>query len=164
MTVSTIFFVDWSMISWSYAFSRMRIFCLLSAIAGPGPTSLLDDLRDAAGADGAAALADGEAQLLVHGDRLAQLDGHQRVVAGHDHLGALGQADRPRDVCGPEVELRAVVVEERLVAPTLLLGEDVDLGVEVGVRGDRARLGQDLPPLDLFLLGAPEEGADVVPR
>ena len=27
-TVSTIFFVDWSMISWSYAFRRMRIFCL----------------------------------------------------------------------------------------------------------------------------------------
>jgi SAM-dependent methyltransferase len=26
-TVSTIFFVDWSMTSWSYAFSRMRIFC-----------------------------------------------------------------------------------------------------------------------------------------
>ena len=25
-TVSTIFFVDWSMTSWSYAFSRMRIF------------------------------------------------------------------------------------------------------------------------------------------
>jgi hypothetical protein len=27
VTVSTIFFVDWSMISWSYAFSRMRIRC-----------------------------------------------------------------------------------------------------------------------------------------
>ena len=26
-TVSTIFFVDWSMTSWSYAFRRMRIFC-----------------------------------------------------------------------------------------------------------------------------------------
>ncbi len=31
-TVSTIFFVDWSMTSWSYAFSRMRIFCF-SAIS-----------------------------------------------------------------------------------------------------------------------------------
>ena len=34
---------------------------------------LLDDLGDAAGADGAATLTDGEPQALVHGDRLAQL-------------------------------------------------------------------------------------------
>src|SRR5918995_382751 len=31
-TVSTIFFVDWSMTSWSYAFRRMRIFCLSATL------------------------------------------------------------------------------------------------------------------------------------
>ena len=36
--------------------------------------SLLHDLGDDAGADGAAAFADGEAQLLFHGDRHDQLD------------------------------------------------------------------------------------------
>ena len=41
-TVSTIFFVDWSMTSWSYAFRRMRIFCFSAISAhfsrngGPG--------------------------------------------------------------------------------------------------------------------------------
>src|SRR5918912_3312596 len=66
-TVSTIFFVDWSTISWSYAFSRMRIFWAI------GGRSLLQDLHDAAGTDRAATLADGEAEALVHGDGLDQL-------------------------------------------------------------------------------------------
>ena len=35
--------------------------------------ALLEDLDDAAGADGAATLADGEPQTLVHRDRLAEL-------------------------------------------------------------------------------------------
>ncbi len=34
---STIFFVDWSMISWSYALRRIRIFCF-SAMVGVLPT------------------------------------------------------------------------------------------------------------------------------
>src|SRR5699024_1446512 len=50
---------------------------------------LLGDLGDAAGADGTATLADGEAQALVHRDRLDQGNGHVDVVARHDHLDAL---------------------------------------------------------------------------
>src|SRR6202023_304355 len=71
-TVSTLFFVVWPMISWAEALSRIRIFCPLAS-ATPRPVRparrLLVDLRDAAGADGAAALADGEAQPLFHRDR-----------------------------------------------------------------------------------------------
>src|SRR3954469_20690967 len=44
---------------------------------------LLDDLGDDARADGAATLTDGEAQALVHGDRLDELDLHLHVVTGH---------------------------------------------------------------------------------
>ena len=44
----------------------------------------------------------------------------------------------------------------------LLLLEDVDLGLELGVRGDRARLAEDLPALDLLALRAAQEAADVV--
>ena len=56
---------------------------LLSAVSGPhciagGPgrscTGLLDDLRHRAGADRAAAFADGEAELLFHGDGPGTLD------------------------------------------------------------------------------------------
>src|ERR687897_1780554 len=41
---------------------------------------LLVDLRDPAGAHGAAAFTDREPQLLLHGDRLDQLDRHLRGV------------------------------------------------------------------------------------
>src|SRR3954447_6530758 len=103
-TVSTILRVDWSMTSWSYAFRRMRIFCFSGTVG----VLLLQDLRDAAGADGAATLTDGETQTLVHRDRMDQLHRHERVVPRHAHLRALGQGHRPGDVGGPEVELRPV--------------------------------------------------------
>src|SRR4051794_33099347 len=73
--------------------------------AGPGDPPglvLVSDLGDAAGADGAATLTDGEPQALLHGDRLDQLDRHLGVVARHDHLGALGESHHAGHVSGPE--------------------------------------------------------------
>src|SRR3954467_5809853 len=72
--------------------------------------SLLDDLGDAAGADGAAALTNGEPQALVHGDGLVELHGHGGVVARHHHLGPLRKRDAARHIRRPEVELGTVVV------------------------------------------------------
>src|SRR4051812_47627536 len=125
---------------------------------------LLGDLGDPAGADGAAALADGEAQTLLHGDGLDQLDLHLGVVTGHDHLGALGEGHDAGHVRGAEVELRAVVVEERGVPAALVLAEDVDLRLEIGVRRGRAGLDDDLATLDLLALDATQEQADVLAR
>src|SRR5918997_1263621 len=105
---------------------------------------LLDDLGDHARADGAAAFADGEAQAGIHGDGLDHLDLHLHVVARHDHLGPLGQLRDAGDVGRAEVELRPVPVDER------------------GVRGDRSRLAEHLPALDLLALDASQEAADVV--
>src|SRR5207247_7858368 len=48
------------------------------------PRFLLQDLGDDAGAHRAAALADREAQLLLHRDRRDQLDRHLRVVRRDD--------------------------------------------------------------------------------
>src|SRR3954454_13311972 len=129
----------------------------------PGVRSLVD-LGDPAGADGAAALADGEAQALLHGDGLDELDGHLGVVTGHDHLGALGEVHDTGHVGGPEVELGTVVVVERRVTAALVLAQDVDVGVEVGVRGDRTRLHDDLATLDVLALDATKEQADVLAR
>ena len=61
----------------------------------PRPVPTLDDLGDDAGADGAAALADREAQLLVHRDRRDQLHRHLHVVARHHHLRALRKLRHP---------------------------------------------------------------------
>src|SRR3954463_7127221 len=83
--------------------------------------SLLDDLGDHPRADRASALANGEAQALVHGDRLGHLDRHLDVLTRHGPLRALGEVRNPGHVGRPEVELRPVAVEERSVATALLL-------------------------------------------
>src|SRR3954468_204063 len=130
--------------------------------APPARQVLLDDFGHHARAHRAATLTDGEAEARIHRDRLDQLDLHGDVVARHDHLHALGQVGHARDVGRPEVELRAVAREERRVTAALLLLQDVDLGLVLGVRGDGARLAEDLPALDLLALGAAQEAADVV--
>src|SRR5690554_7497594 len=123
---------------------------------------LLEYLDDLAGADGAATLADGEAEALFHRDRLDQGNRHLGGVTRHDHLGALGQRDDAGDVRGAEVELRAVVRVERVVTPALVLRQDVDASLEVRVRGDRPRLHDDLATLDVLALDAAEQEAGVV--
>src|ERR671938_1172646 len=125
--------------------------------------ALLDDLGDHPRAHRAPALADGEAQPLVHGDRLDQLDRHLDVVARHDHLRPLGEVRHPGHVGRAEVELRPVAVEERGVAAALLLLQAVDLGLELRVRRDRARLAEHLSALDVLALEPAQQAADVVP-
>src|SRR6201999_1685002 len=124
--------------------------------------SLLDDACDDARADGAPALTDGEAELLFHRDRNDQLHFHRDVVARHHHFGAGRQRHHTGHVGGAEVELRTVVGEERRVAATLFLGEDVGLGLELGVRLHRTRLAQHLAALDRLAVDAAQQRADVV--
>src|SRR5437762_1753567 len=100
---------------------RIMVLSMAMVLLAEASLSLLVDLGDDAGADGAAALADREAQALVHRDRLDQLDRHPRIVPRHHHLGAVRQRHHTRDVGRPEVELRTVVGEERRVTATLLL-------------------------------------------
>ena len=75
-----------------------------------------------------------------------------------------GSLQRAGHVGGAEVELRAVVVEERRVTPALFLLQHVDLGLELLVRRDRARLRQHLAALHVFALRAAQQRADVVAR
>src|SRR3954464_8746720 len=123
---------------------------------------LLVDLCHDAGADGTTAFTDRETQAFVHGDREAQRDIDLHVVARHHHLDAFRQLDRTGHVRGTEVELRAIVAEERRVTATLVLRQDVHLTLELGVRRDRLRLGQNLAALDVFTLQTADQHADVV--
>src|SRR5689334_14801574 len=86
-----------------------------------GLASSLGDRGDDAGADGAATLADREAEAGLAGDRADQLDVEVDVVARHHHLGARRQRRHAGHVRRAEVELRPVAVEERRVAATLFL-------------------------------------------
>src|SRR6185437_2935211 len=153
----------------------MRIFCVFISVSipreNPGGAkpawaylkrASLGDFSDDAGADRAAALANGEAKLLLHRDRHDKLDRNRDIVARHDHLSALGQADDAGHVRGAEVELRTIVGEERRVTAALFLGEDIGLSLELGVRLDGAGLAQHLAALDVLALGAAQQTADVV--
>jgi hypothetical protein len=102
-------------------------------------------LGDDAGADGAAAFADGEAQLLFHRDRHDQLTSIAMLSPGITISVPSGSCHDAGHVGGAEVELRPVVGEERRVTAALLLGQDVGLGLELGVRRDRARLASTWP-------------------
>src|SRR3546814_15236735 len=100
-------------------------------------SDLRNDLRNDAGTDGAAAFADRETQAFVHGDRRDQLDVHRHVVTRHHHLDTLRQLHHTGHVGGAEVELRAVVGEERRMTATLFLDrKDVVQGKSVSVRVD----------------------------
>src|ERR1700731_300391 len=150
--VFTISRVDVSRIRWSNALRRMRMFWPFIAVVflfrhgracpghprlkrkswmartKPGMTTdrfLLDNGCDDAGTDGAAALADREAQLLFHRDRHDQVHFHRDVVARHHHLGAFWQMHNTGHIGGAEVELRTIVGEERGVTTALFLGQDV---------------------------------------
>ena len=92
-----------------------------------------------------AAFTDSEAHAFFHGNGGDQLNMHIDVVAGHAHLGALGQGDDAGNVGGAEVELRTIVVEERGVTTALFLLQDVNVTVEGGVGMNRTGNSQNLP-------------------
>src|SRR3989449_11413753 len=125
---------------------------------------LLEDLRHHTGADRAPALADREAQPLVHRDGGDEIDLDLHVVARHHHLRALGRRADTRPVGGPEVELRPVAIEEWRVPAALLLGEDVGFRLELRVRRDRAGLREHLATLYVLALHAAQQATDVVAR
>ena len=128
---------------------------------------LLNDRGDTTIADGVTALADSEAQALLHSDGVDELARDGDVVAGHSHLdlvailvGELG--DVTSHVSGAEVELGTIAGEERGVTATLLLGENVNLTGELGVRRNAAGLAENLATLDVLALDATEQDAHVV--
>src|SRR5262249_33074828 len=61
-----------------------------------------------------------------------------------------------------EYDWGAVAGEERRVPAAFILRQHVDVGLELGVRGDGTRLGQHLPALQFGALNAAEQDADVV--
>src|SRR6266850_4974904 len=124
---------------------------------------LLLDLRHCAGADGAAALADREAQPLVHRDRHDQLNRQTHVVPRHHHLHPRRQRRHTRHVRRPEVELRPVPVEEGRVPSPLLLRQDVHLRLDLRVRRDAPRLRHHLPALHFLFFRPPQQQPHVVP-
>ena len=84
------------------------------------------------------------------------------MVARHDHIHACGQVNLTRYVHRTQIELGTIVVVERRVTATLLFLQDVDLSLELGVRGDRAGFGDYHTTLYLLLVDTAEEQTYVV--
>ena len=84
------------------------------------------------------------------------------MVARHNHVDACGQVNLTRYVHRTQVELGTIVVVERRVTATLLFLQDVDLGLELGVRSDRTRLGDYHTALNLLLVDTAEQQTYVV--
>src|ERR1035437_7741266 len=124
---------------------------------------LLYDLGYRTGAHRAAALANREAQTLVHGHRRDQLHLQIHVVPRHHHFRAFRQLRHSRHVRSPEVELRPVSLEERRVPPSLFLAQHVHFALERGVRRYAPRLRDHLPPLHFVLFHPAQQQAHVVP-
>src|SRR5579871_1861374 len=123
---------------------------------------LLYDFAHCAGANRTAAFANSETQPFVHGDGRNQLYLQAYVIARHHHFRAFGQFGHTSHIGGTEVELRPVAFEERSVAATLFLAQDVNFTLERGVRRNRTGLGDDLPALYFILFHPAEEQSDVV--
>src|SRR5690606_21513569 len=70
--------------------------------------------------------------------------------------------DLARDVRGTEVELGTVLVVEGRVTATFLFLQHVDLGLELGVRGDAAGGGDHHATTDLVLFDTAEQQTHVV--
>src|SRR5258705_3203021 len=78
---------------------------------------LVHDLRDPARAHRPPTLPNREPQLLLHADRLDQLDRHRHVVPRHHHLHPRRQRAHPRHVRRPQVKLRPIHLQKRRVPP-----------------------------------------------
>ena len=118
---------------------------------------LLDYLGNNAGTDCLAALTDGKPEFLFKCDGCDELNGQGHVVAGHDHLDPIGKLGNAGHVGRPQIELGTVAGEERCVATALFLRQDIDLTLELRVRGDGPGLCDDLAALDIVLLRAAKE-------
>jgi len=123
---------------------------------------LCGDLGEDSGADGSATFADGESEVLFESDRVDQLDLHLGVVAGHNHLDAVRQLDFAGDVGGSNVELRLVSGEERGSSAAFFCGQDVDLCLAFGVRGDCSGFGKHCTAGHLFAVNTAEKTSDGV--
>src|SRR5437763_16706557 len=104
-------------------------------------SSLRDDFANRSCSYGLAALADCEPQSLFHSYWRDQLDRQRHVVAGHHHLCSAWQLRYSGHVRGAEIELWTVALKERRMPSAFFLGQHINLGLELGVRRDRATLG-----------------------
>ena len=124
---------------------------------------LLDDGNYTAGTNGSAAFTDSEGKTLLHSDR----DGSVRWSSLRYHQACTSLclpagSHNAGNVSCSEVELRSVVVEERCMTATLILGQNVNLSGEFRVAGNGAGFSQNLSTFDFSSLNTTKQSTDVI--
>jgi hypothetical protein len=112
-------------------------------------------------------LAEGESRTNFESNLVNELTNDFNVVSGHDHLlvgvlGSLRESETDGNIRSTDEELRSVVVHERGVTSSLLLGEDVARSFELAGRLDGTRSSNNHSSLDLFTLDTTEKSSHVV--
>ena len=124
---------------------------------------LLDDGGNGACTNGTATLTDSETQTLLHSYRCGSAQRSSDTLSPGMHISTpSGSSHNTGNVSSSEVELRTVVVEERSMTATLVLGQNVYLTGELVMRGDGAGLSQNLSSLDLSSLNTTKQSTDVI--
>ena len=123
---------------------------------------LIYDCDNLSGAHGTATLADSELQTLVHSDGGDELDSDLDVVARHNHLDTFREHDLTGHIQRTDEELGTIVVVERGVTAAFFFLQNIDLSLEVDVRSDGTRLGQNFTSLNGLLVDTTEEETYVV--
>ena len=142
--------------------STLYVIDLQAFAFGISETSLLDDLSHLSCTYGTATFADREFQTFFHSDRLDQFYGHLGVITRHDHFCSGCQFYLSGHVCGTEVELRTVFVEEWSVTSTLFFAQYVHISFELGVRSDRTGFYDNHTAADLCFLETAQQQTGVV--
>ncbi len=109
-----------------------------------------------------AALTNSEGKTLLHSDRVDQLDGHLNVITRHAHLSAFRKRDNAGNISSSEIELRTIVIEERGMTTTLILGQNVNLRGELCVAGNGAGFCNNLALLDISSVDTTKKDTDVI--
>ena len=123
---------------------------------------LCNDLSNKTGTYGSTTLTDSETELLLDSDGSDELNVDNYVIAGLAHLNVSGKLNVSGNVGSSEVELGSVTGEEGLLTAAFLLGQNVNLSLELGVGVNGTGLAEDLSSLDLVLLNTTEQSTDVV--
>src|SRR3990170_6701174 len=118
--------------------ANVIISLIKNSVIGLSVISLRYYLGHDSGADGLSAFPHREPYCLFHGYRGYKLDVQRNVIARHHHLRAARKRRHSGNVRGPEVKLGTVSVKERRVPASIFLRKNVDLALELRVRGYRA--------------------------
>src|SRR5690606_29794195 len=95
-------------------------------------------------------------------DRSDELYSQVHVIARHYHFHTCRQFALTCNVCGTEIELRTVFVEERRVTTTFFFAQHVNFAFEFCMRSDALRGSDNHTTADIFLFNTAKQDTGVV--